>query len=68
MGIGVGILLLVVGAILYFAVKADIPYVSDDMLGLILMGVGVLAIVLALVMNNQRSRTTHVDDRRDYRC
>lgn len=67
MGIGVGILLLVVGAILYFAVEADIPYVSDDMLGLILMGVGALAIVLALVMNNQRSRTTHVEERRDYR-
>ncbi|GAB3248543.1 hypothetical protein GCM10027425_05030 [Alteromonas gracilis] len=67
MGMGVGILLLVVGAILYFAVEADIPYVSDDVLGLILMGVGALAIVLALVMNNQRNRTTHVEERRDYR-
>jgi hypothetical protein len=26
---------------------------------------GVLALVLALVMNNQRSRTTHVEERRD---
>lgn len=67
MGIGVGILLLVIGAILYFAVDADIPFVADDTLGLILMGVGVLAIVLALVMNQQRSRTTHVEERRDYR-
>ena len=26
---------------------------------------GVLSLVLALVMNNQRSRTTHVEERRD---
>ena len=32
--------------------------------GWILLIVGVLAIVLALVMNQQRSRTTHVEERR----
>ena len=26
---------------------------------------GVLSLVLGLVMNNQRSRTTHVEERRD---
>jgi hypothetical protein len=33
--------------------------------GWILVIAGVLALVLALVMNNQRSKTTHVEERRD---
>lgn len=66
MGIGLGIVLLVVGAILYWAVEVNIPGVSDNTLGIILMVVGALAIVLALVINQQRTRrTTVVDDRRD---
>ncbi len=68
MGIGVGILLLVVGAVLYFAVEVDIPGLEDNTLGMILMIVGALAIVLALVMNAQRSRTRHVvEERREPR-
>ncbi|HET8602355.1 MAG TPA: DUF6458 family protein [Marmoricola sp.] len=68
MGIGLGIVLLVVGAILYWAVEVNIPGVSDNTLGVILMVVGALAIVLALVINQQRTRrTTVVDDRRDPR-
>lgn len=69
MGIGIGIVLLVVGLILAFG-AIDLPANIDDAvasgtLGWILVAVGVLAIVLALVMNAQRSRTTHVvDDRR----
>lgn len=69
MGIGLGIVLLVVGLI--FALGAiDLPASIDDAvasetLGWILVIVGVIAIILALVMNAQRSRTTHVvDDRR----
>jgi hypothetical protein len=68
MGIGLGILLLVVGAILYWAVDVNIPGVSDDTLGVILMVVGVLAIVLALIQTQQLTRrrnTTVVDDRRE---
>jgi hypothetical protein len=70
MGIGVGILLIVIGAILYWAVEADIPAVSDDTLGIILMVVGVIAIILSLIQTQQlRSRrdTTVIDDRRDPR-
>jgi fumarate reductase subunit D len=70
MGIGLGIVLLVIGLI--FALGAiDLPASVDDViasetLGWILIIAGVLAIVLALVMNAQRSRTRHVvDDRRD---
>jgi hypothetical protein len=65
MGVGVGVVLLVVGAILYWAVEIDIPGVTDNTLGIILMVVGVLAIILALVTNQQRSRTKVVEERRD---
>lgn len=69
MGIGIGIFLLVLGLILLFAVKefpASVQEVIEPTtLGWILAIVGVLAIVLGLVMNQQRSRTTHVEERRD---
>lgn len=64
MGVGVGVLLLVVGAILFWALDVDIPGVADDTLGVILMAVGVLAIILALIMNAQRANTKHVEERR----
>jgi uncharacterized membrane protein HdeD (DUF308 family) len=64
MGIGVGIVLLVVGLILVLNVIPDIPGIDDVTLGWILVVVGVLAIILALVMNQQRSRTKHVEERR----
>ncbi|QIX25334.1 hypothetical protein ncot_01080 [Nocardioides sp. JQ2195] len=69
MGIGLGIVLLVIGLILALG-AVDLPASIDDAvasetIGWILVIVGALAIVLALVMNAQRSRTTHVvDDRR----
>ena len=64
MGIGLGIVLIVIGAILTFALKVNLPFVSDDTLGVILMVAGVIAIVLALVMNAQRGRTKHVQENR----
>ena len=64
MGVGVGVVLLVVGAIIYFALEAEIPFMENDTLGIILMAVGVLAIVLALVMNRQNSQTKHVNEQR----
>ncbi len=65
MGIGLGIVLLVIGLILVLnVVNFDIGFVDDQGLGWIFLVVGVLAIVLALVMNAQRSRTTHVEERR----
>ena len=39
--------------------------VEVNTLGWICTIVGILAIVLALVMNQQRSRTTHVEERRE---
>ena len=69
MGIGIGILLLVIGLILLFAIN-EFPQALQDVVdpitvGWILVIAGVLALVLGLVMNNQRARTTHVEERRE---
>ncbi|GAA3700270.1 hypothetical protein GCM10022204_16240 [Microlunatus aurantiacus] len=64
MGIGLGIFLIVVGAILLFALNVNIPYVSDDTLGIILLVAGALTLVLALVLQAQRGRTKHVQETR----
>ena len=65
MGIGLGIVLLVIGLILVMGVvQIDIGFIDDTGLGWILLLVGALAIVLALVMNRQRSETKHVEERR----
>jgi uncharacterized membrane protein HdeD (DUF308 family) len=65
MGVGLGIVLLVIGLILVTGVvNFDLGFVDDQGLGWILVIVGVLAIVLALIMNAQRSRTKHVEERR----
>lgn len=69
MGIGVGILLIVIGLILLLDVIEEYPDALTDVievhtLGWICLIVGILGIVLALVMNQQRSRTTHIEERR----
>ncbi len=65
MGIGVGVVLLVLGLILVLdVIQFDINFIQDETLGWILLIVGILAIVLSLVINAQRSRTRHVEDRR----
>jgi membrane-bound ClpP family serine protease len=70
MGIGVGIVLLVVGLILLTG-AVDLPEsVTSNMetgtIGWICTLAGALALVLALVMNQQRSRTKHVEERRHH--
>jgi Domain of unknown function (DUF6458) len=69
MGIGVGILLLVIGLVLVLGVIEEFPRAIQDVVdiqtfGWICLVVGALAIVLAVVMNQQRSKTTHVEERR----
>ena len=64
MGIGTGIVLIVIGAILLFALNVNLPFVSDDTLGIILIVAGVATVILALVMNAQRGRTRHIQDNR----
>ncbi len=65
MGIGLGIVLLVIGLILALdVIHLDLSFVDAQSLGWILVVVGILALVLALVMNQQRSRTKHIEERR----
>ena len=66
MGIGLGIVLIAAGAILYWAIDIDLPFVTDSALGVILMAAGALALILALVMNDQRSRSKHTVEERRY--
>ncbi|MEJ7690615.1 MAG: DUF6458 family protein [Nocardioidaceae bacterium] len=66
MGIGLGVVLIVIGAALIWALNLDISFIEDNTLGWILLVAGVLAIALSLIINAQRSRsrTTHVEERR----
>lgn len=64
MGIGLGVVLIVIGAALMWAINVDISFIDDFTLGLILFLVGIAAIVLSLFLNAQRNRTTHVEERR----
>lgn len=69
MGLGLGIFLLVVGAILTFAVGDVVAAIDLVIVGYILMAAGVLSLLLGLVMNTQRTNTTHreVIDRNEER-
>lgn len=63
MGIGIGIFFLAVGAVLAFAVSPDVIQGFDlQLVGYILMGAGVLALIVGLIQNAQRSRTHHEED------
>ncbi len=71
MQIGTSILLIAVGAILKYAVTADVSGVSLSTVGVILMVVGVVGLILSMVMMNMATRRTDtvvqrdvVDDRR----
>lgn len=57
MGIGVSIFLIAVGAILTFAVEADLSGLDLDVVGIILMIVGALGLLLSLfVIDSWRRR------------
>jgi formate hydrogenlyase subunit 3/multisubunit Na+/H+ antiporter MnhD subunit len=56
MGIGAGIALFVVGAIVTWAINVDLPYVADYALGVILMIAGAVWFIAALIMFQQRRR------------
>ena len=65
MAIGLGIVLLVLGLILALdVVQVDLDFIDDGALGTILIVAGVLAIVLSLIVSQQRSRSTVVEERR----
>jgi ABC-type transport system involved in cytochrome c biogenesis permease subunit len=71
MGLGVGIFLIAVGAILSFAVNADTNgAVNLDTVGWILMAIGFVSVLLSLIFWSSwagpgyysRRRATYVDD------
>ena len=67
MALGSGIFLVVVGAILAFAVDVTLAGLDLQVVGWICMAAGALAIVLSLVTNTQRANTSHTEvvERRD---
>lgn len=62
MALGTGIFLIVVGAILAFAVRDSIDAIDLTMVGYIMLAAGVVAIIISLVVNAQNRKTTHVVD------
>ncbi|CAN5292751.1 hypothetical protein BH24ACT9_BH24ACT9_13160 [soil metagenome] len=68
MALGTSIFLIAVGAVLAFALDRDVVSVFNvNIIGYILMAVGVLGLILSFVINSQRSNTQHrtvIDDRR----
>lgn len=57
MGIGAAVVLFAAGAVLYWAVDVDLPYVDDNALGAILIFAGAIAASAAVIMNTRRSET-----------
>ena len=69
MGLGVGIFLTAIGAILAFAVNTSVSGIEIKTIGWILMAVGIAGIVLSMIFwsswggpGGVRRRTTVVDD------
>ena len=60
MYIGLGVVLLIGGAILAFATSADLNGVDLTMVGWILMAGGLVAIVLSLALTRRRPRSTEI--------
>jgi dipeptide/tripeptide permease len=56
-GIGGSIFLIAVGAILAFAVKASVGFISIQVVGWVLMAAGVVGMILTLWLWNSRRRT-----------
>ena len=73
MGLGVGIFLAAVGAVLAFAVNKDVSGVNIHTIGWILLIVGIIGVILSMIFwsswagpgywsGRRRSTTTYVDD------
>ena len=60
MGIGTSIFLIAIGAILYFAVNADISGLEISTVGLILMIVGIVGLLISLYLMTVATRRRDV--------
>lgn len=65
MYVGIGIFLLVVGAVLAFATTATVSGVDLSLVGWILMAGGLVAIVLSLALSRRRGVATRRVTQRD---
>ncbi len=65
MAIGTGIFLIVLGAILTFAVNASVEAINLGVVGWICMGAGAFAIILSLAMGQMSRSTTHREIREE---
>lgn len=61
MGIGAGIFLIAVGAILSFGVRDKVSDIDLTVIGYILMAAGAVGIILGFIMMRQGQRTSHVN-------
>jgi hypothetical protein len=68
-GLGVSILLIALGAILAFAVEAEVSGLDIQVVGWILLVVGILGFLMSMIFwsswggpGGMRRRTTYVDD------
>ena len=59
MGIGTSLFLIAVGAILYFAVDANVSGLEISTIGIILMVVGVIGLVISLFFLSSARRAAH---------
>ena len=65
MGIGVSVVLIAVGAILTFAIDAEVAGINIDVIGIILMIAGALGLLWTLLIWGPRQRnSTVVEERR----
>ncbi|MFT4211582.1 MAG: DUF6458 family protein [Microbacterium sp.] len=60
MSIGAGIALIVIGAILAFAVNVDVQWVDLDLIGYILIGAGVVVAIVGVVLLARKRTSTSV--------
>jgi hypothetical protein len=65
MGIGTSLFLLAVGAILYFAVNADIEGLEISTVGLILMIIGIIGLAISLFYTTRATRGSAPGDAAD---
>jgi hypothetical protein len=65
MGIGSSLFLIAVGAILYFAVDADVSGIEISTVGIILMVIGIIGLLISLFFLGEwrRRNRTVIEDR-----
>lgn len=65
MGIGSGIVLFVIGAILAFALNVTVDWIDLNLVGYLLMGAGALIFLISLILFSRRRRMNAAGDPAD---